>query len=70
MNPVQKACDALGGQRQLATALGVTPSAVNQWVTGATRVTAERAAQIEKATNGAVTRNELRPDVFGEPAAA
>ena len=50
-------------QVDLARRLGVTPGAVHQWVTGATVLTAERAIEIEKATQGAVTCEELRPDV-------
>lgn len=45
--------------------LGVTPGLVSQWITGRTVITPERAAQIERVTNGAVTREELRPDIFG-----
>lgn len=33
-----------------------------------TTITAERAIQIETASNGLVTRQELRPDIFGKPA--
>ncbi|MBU2823152.1 helix-turn-helix domain-containing protein [Acidithiobacillus ferrooxidans] len=52
-------------QTLLARKLGVTPGLVSQWITGRTVITAERAAQIELSTNGAVTRAELRPDIFG-----
>lgn len=52
-------------QRELASALGVTQGAVSQWVTGRVEITAERAIQIENATGGAVSRNDLRPDIFG-----
>lgn len=41
--------------------LGVTRSAVTQWLT--TGVPAERCPVIERATNGAVTCEDLRPDV-------
>ena len=53
-------------QAELAGKLGITQSMVSQWLTGAVRITAERAVQIEQATLGEVTRAELRPDVFGE----
>lgn len=33
-----------------------------------TTITAERAIQIEAASDGLVTRQELRPDIFGKPA--
>lgn len=35
-----------------------------QWVNGKTRITAERAKQIEEATQGAVNRRDVRPDIF------
>lgn len=50
-------------QAALARSLGVTPGAVNQWVSGMTTLTAERCIQIEKATAGQVRCEDLRPDV-------
>lgn len=52
-------------QQQFADLVGVTQGRVSQWL-GGDRVPAERCAEIEAATNGQVTRYELRPDVFGE----
>ena len=66
MNPIERACEAAGGQVVLARSIGVTPQAVNQWVRGSRRVPAEQCLPIETATEGAVTRYELRPDVFGQ----
>lgn len=66
---IERACERVGGQVQLADALGVTAQAVNQWVSK-NRVPPERCAAIETATDGAVTRHDLRPDIFGEKAAA
>lgn len=63
MNPTKKACDVLGSQRALADRLGVTPPTINQWISGARPVPAERCPAIERATGGAVTCEELRPDV-------
>lgn len=48
----------------------VTAGMVGHWVAGRHPITAERAKQIEFATGGAVTRHELRPDIFDAPAAA
>lgn len=62
ISPIQRACDAVGGQARLAAALAVTPAAVHQWVSGIRRVPTERCADIEKATAGVVTCEELRPD--------
>jgi DNA-binding transcriptional regulator YdaS (Cro superfamily) len=56
-------------QREFGARLGVTQGMVAHWVNGRTRITAERALEIEAATSGEVSRLELRPDVFGAPAA-
>jgi DNA-binding transcriptional regulator YdaS (Cro superfamily) len=57
-------------QRQFADRMGVTPGMVWHWLNGASRITAERACQIEAVTDGAVKRHELRPDLFDPPAQA
>lgn len=64
-------------QQSLAVKVGVTQGAVSQWKNwldgaseNAVRVSAERAIEIEAATSGAVTRHELRPDIFDPPAGA
>lgn len=49
----------------LAKAIGVSRQIVSHWRTGRCRVPAERCRAIEKATGGAVTRHDLRPDIFG-----
>lgn len=46
-----------------------TQGTVSQWYLGELRITAERAVQIEEATDGAVARHELRPDLFEAPKA-
>lgn len=61
MHPINKAAKVVGTQKELAQRLGITPSAVNQWIT--TGVPAERCPAIERMTNGQVTCEELRPDV-------
>ena len=55
-------------QTQLAGELGVSQGLIWQWINGRTRITAERARDIERATGGIVTRKDLRPDLFGEDA--
>lgn len=50
-------------QVDLARALGVTQGAVHQWSAGLTRIPLERAIDIERHTAGAVTCEELRPDL-------
>lgn len=65
----QRAADLLGGQSALARQLSldpteaITPQAVSLWCrTG--RVPAERVLDIERLTEGRVTRHELRPDLY------
>lgn len=48
---------------KFAAALNVPPSRISEWRTGVRPVPAERCPEIEKATGGAVTCEELRPDV-------
>ena len=42
-----------------------TQGLISQWESGKVKVPAERVGAIETATGGAVTRHDLRPDVFG-----
>lgn len=62
MNKVQAACTVAGGQAGLSRSLGVTAAAVNQWIKGLRPVPPKHCVAIERATNGAVTRRDLRPD--------
>lgn len=48
-----------GRASALALALGITPVLISQWA-GDRPVPVERCAAIEQATNGAVTRRDLR----------
>jgi DNA-binding transcriptional regulator YdaS (Cro superfamily) len=60
---IERACATVGGQANLARAVGVGPQQVWQWCYGYRRVPAERAILIERATAGAVRCEEIRPDV-------
>lgn len=51
-------------QAEFARRLGVSPGLVWQWLNGETKITAERAVQIEEATGGDVTCEDVRPDLF------
>jgi DNA-binding transcriptional regulator YdaS (Cro superfamily) len=64
MNPVEKAIDILGSQANLARACRQRPQAITRWLREG-RVPPKHAAAIESATDGAVTRHDLRPDIFG-----
>ena len=51
-----------GAKAQLAADIGAYAPDVSSWVSGARPVPVYRCAAIERATGGAVTRKELRPD--------
>jgi len=63
MTALDKAIEIVGSQTSLASKLGVSPQAVQQWVIKK-KPPASRVLQIEKAVNGEVTRSELRPDLY------
>ena len=64
MNAVTQAIEHVG-LAELARRCGVSYQAVRKWERG--RVPAERCLDIEKATDGRVTRYDLRPELFGPP---
>ena len=49
-------------QSCLAKTLGVSPGMIYQWQNGIRPISIGRCPAIEKATNGLVTRRDLRPD--------
>lgn len=59
---LMKAVEIIGGLTKTGRAIGCTPQAVDQWeICPGGRVLA-----IEAATEGKVTRYELRPDLYGQ----
>lgn len=62
MEALKKAIDIIGSQSALAKAIGCAPQDVNNWLRRG-NVTAERCIDIERATDGVVTCEELRPDL-------
>lgn len=52
-----------GRASKLAEALGVTPTAVSEWASEKKSVPAERCIAIERATDGRVRCEDLRPEV-------
>ena len=54
-----------GAAAKLAKTLGIPPALVSQWTAdaGARQVPSARCVAIERATDGAVTCEEMRPDV-------
>lgn len=68
MNPIQQYRTANGlTQEDLAAMIAVSQGAIAHIETGRRRPSALLSVRIEEATAGAVTRYELRPDVFGDP---
>lgn len=59
--PIRHASELAGSLHKLAKMLGVTPAIVHRWATGEQEVPIIRAVEIEVLTNGAVTRQQLRP---------
>lgn len=52
----------VGGVGKLALALGVSQSVISNWRARGTTPEAIHCVAIERATSGAVTRRDLRPD--------
>lgn len=67
---LNRAIEFLGGQSALARACGVKQGHVWHWLNKSRKVPADYVLTIEAATNGAVSRYELRPDIFGKPDSA
>lgn len=57
---LDKACASAGGLTKLAAAIGQSSQTVSNWRDRGVPVV--HCAAIEQATNGAVTRRDLRPD--------
>jgi len=61
--PIQRATEHVGGRQALAKKLGITYQAVEKWCR-LNRIPADRVLAIELATDGYVSRYELRPDLY------
>lgn len=64
LNPLQKAIVIVGSQAKLARILNVKQPYIWNWLHRDKNIPAEYILKIEKATNGLVTRYELRPDIY------
>ena len=60
--------DRMAARSLIAEAFSLTEVAVRHWCNGTRRVPPERCMEIEALTEGLVTAQELRPDVFGAQA--
>lgn len=68
MSALDKAVKAAGGTSALAKKIGVTQAAVSNWKKRKS-IPADRVLAIEAATEGAVSRHELRSDLYPQEAA-
>lgn len=66
MNAIERAINIAGNATRLANILGVSVQAVCFWRDGRRGIPAEKCTAIERATGGAVTRRDLRPDDWRE----
>ncbi len=64
---LRRAVGHLGSQRALAEHLGKSQAYISKWLNRDKKVPAEFCADIEAATGGKVTCQQLRPDVFRKP---
>ena len=62
MSNLREAITLIGGVTRTAEALDITPGAVSQWK----RAPAHHTIPLEKATDGKITRHDLRPDLYPE----
>ena len=62
MNALETAIESAGGVGKLAAAIGVGQPVVSNWRARGTTPDAVHCVAIERATKGAVTRRDLRPD--------
>jgi len=64
LEAVNAAISVAGGIVALAKKLGVSQQQISLWQRGNGVIQAERALMIEAATNGEITRKDLRPDLY------
>jgi len=62
---IERAIGHYGSQAKLAEAMGCSQQLVSQLLKEEIGITAETAMKIDAATNGSVSKHDLRPDVFG-----
>lgn len=62
--PLERALEKFGSQAALAVVVGRTQQAVSEICRRGSAVPAEWVLPIENATNGEITRHELRPDIY------
>lgn len=61
---IKKAVDILGSQTKLANACGVKQAHIWNWLNRNKLITLENALMIERATEGKVSKEDIRPDLY------
>lgn len=64
---IKRAIGHYGSQAKLAEAMGCSQQQI-AYLLKASSITAEMAKAVDAATNGTVSKHELRPDIFEAPA--
>lgn len=64
LTALQRAVEIAGSQAELARRIGKKQAHIWNWIHRDKQVPAEAVISIEGATEGAVTRTELRPDLY------
>lgn len=64
-NLIARAVKLKGSQQKLAEAAGCTQQQISYLLNEASGISAEMALKMERATDGAVSRHDLRPDIYG-----
>jgi len=70
IDALRRAKDILGSQEAIAQIVGVKQPSVHHALTKAEKVPAEWCIPLEKATEGEITRHDLRPDLYPREGAA
>lgn len=65
---IAKAIALVGSQKKLADAVGCEQQTISRLLNRQRQITAEMAVAIDHATEGHVSRHDLRPDIFEPPA--
>lgn len=66
---ISRAVVLLGGSYATASRIGSSYQAVWYWLNGHRKISPRFALEIERQTNGVVTREQLRPDIYPPRAA-
>jgi len=66
MSAIDRLLELVHSQSRFARELGISPQAIDGWRRRG-QVPAERVLEIERITQGSITRYELRPDIYGQP---